>query len=169
MGSGFVPSTKNGAKLAAMAEILAETDAYADFVGAAVAATGTAGMYYYGIDRRDLEADEATFPAAFVIWDRGESYRWQSTQQGGTEFRFQGDVVMILEADTPEEFLTNTPAALNWMVEQCDAMVGEMEQLFGVGARQDVASHEILEGPYRERESGAHDYVCIVYRFGLRT
>lgn len=169
MGSGFVPDTRNGQKLAMMAAILAETDAYEDFVGAEIAADGAQGMYYYGIDRRDLAANDETFPAAFVIWDRGPSYRWVSTQAGGTQFKFQGDVVMILEADTPEEYANDTPAALNWIVEQCDAMVGEMELLFGQGGRQDVASHEILEGPYREREGGVHDYVCLVYRFGLRT
>lgn len=169
MGSGFTPNTRNGEKLAAMAGILLETDAYADFVGAEVAADGVEGMYFYGIDRRDLEANEEVFPAAFVIWDRGATHRWNSTQQGGTEFRFTGDVVLVLEADTPEEFERDTPGALNWIVEQGDAMVGEMEQLFGLGGRQDVAAHEILEGPFRERESGVHDYVSIVYRFELRT
>jgi hypothetical protein len=169
MGSGFTPNTRNGEKLAAMAAILLETDAYADFVGSVVAAEGVEGMYFYGIDRRDLEANDESFPAAFVIWDRGPTHRWQSTQQGGTQFRFSGDVVLVLEADTPEEFAADTPGALNWIVEQCDAMVGEMEQLFGVGGRQDVSAHEILEGPFRERESGTFDYVSIVYRFELRT
>lgn len=169
MGSGFVPSSRNGEKLAAMAAILAETDAYDDFVGDVIGALGTAGMYFYGIDRRELLANGETFPAAFVIWDRDAQHEWRSRNDGGQTFKFNGGVVMILEADTPSAYAEDTPGALNWIVEQCDAMVEEMEPLFGVGARQDVAAHGIIEGPYREKETGEHDYLCIVYRFELRT
>lgn len=168
MGSGFVPATQNGEKLAAMAAILNETDAYADFVGATIAAQEVAGMYFFGIDRADLEANNETFPEAFVIWDRGANYRWRCTNSGGGTPRFEGSVVMVLEADTPAEYVRNTPAALNWIVEQCDAMVFEMQDLFGLAGRQEVAAHGIIEGPYREHEKGRHDYVCLVYGFDLR-
>lgn len=168
MGSGFTPATQNGEKLAAMAAILAETDAYADFVGDTIAGDGVSGMYFFGIDRADLEANDETFPAAFVIWDRGATYRWRSTQSGGDTYRFEGQVVMVLEADTPVEHVRNTPAALNWIVEQCDAMVWEMTPLFGLAGRQEVAGHGIIEGPYREHEKGRHDYLCLVYGFDLR-
>lgn len=168
MGSGFVPSGRYGGKLAAMADILAETDAYADFVGDTIAADGTSGMYYYGIDRRDLEANDETFPAAFVIWDFSESTEWYSTCSGGGTYKIKGAATLVLEADTPEEFAKDTPGALNWIMNHAGAIVGEMEDLFGTESRQEISKHRVIEGPYRESESGTTDYCCIVIEFEFR-
>lgn len=168
MGSGFVPSGRFGGKLAAMAGILAETDAYADFVGATVAADGAEGMYFYGIDRRDLAANDETFPAVFVIWDYADDTEWHSTQAGGGTYKIRGACTLVLEADTPSEYAHDTPGAYNWIMNHAGAMVGEMEALFGVAGRQEISRHQVMEGPYRECESGEVDYCCVVIKFEFR-
>lgn len=168
MGSGFVPSGIYGGKLGAMAGILAETAAYADFVGDTVAADGAAGMYFYGIDRRDLAANNETFPSAFVIWSWGDDFEKFSTQAGGTEFQFRGSVTLTIEANTPEEFLRNTPGAHNWLMEHMQAMVRGMELLWGWQGRQGVGAHRVVDLPFREVESGVSDYCCMTVAFTLR-
>lgn len=168
MGSGFVPSGIYGAKLGAMAALLAETDAYADFVGAEVAALGAAGMYFYGLDRRELAANNEGFPDAFVIWDFGEDYEKYSTNAGGGTFKFRGTVVLTIEANTPAEFAADTPGAYDWIFNHMQAMVGEMEAIFNDMGKQEVAAHRKLEGPYRESEAGVADYCCITWSFDLR-
>lgn len=166
-GSGFVPSGIYGAKLAVMAGLLAETDAYEAFVGEEVAELGAQGMYFYGIDRRDLEANDEDFPAAFVIWSFGEDFEKYSTQSGSAEFKFRGSVTLTIEATTPEDYARDTPGAYNWIMEQAQDMVREMELLFGQEI-QEVSAHRVVEGPYREAESGVEDYVGLTIEFQLR-
>lgn len=168
MGSGFVPSGIYGGKLGAMAAILAETDAYETFVGEVIAATGTSGMYFYGIDRRDLAANDEEFPAAFVMWDWAQNFEKYSTQAGGVEFKFRGGVILTIEADTPVDYVNNTPGAMNWILGHAQDMVRGMELLFGHQGRQEVAAHRVIEGPYREFERGAVDYCGVVIQFELR-
>lgn len=167
-GSGFVPSGIYGGKLGAMAGILAETDAYEDFVGSAIASDGASGMYFYGIDRRDLEANDEVFPEAFVMWEWGEDFEKYSTQAGGAGYKFRGSVVLVIEADTPSAYLNDTPGAMNWILGQAQAMVGEMELLFGYDGRQDIDAHRVIEGPRREYEKGETDYCSVVIEFELR-
>jgi hypothetical protein len=167
-GSGFVPSGIYGAKLGAMAAILAETAAYATFVGEEVAELGAAGMYFYGLDRRELALVEESFADAFVIWDFGEDYEKYSTQGGGVTYKFRGSLVLTIEANTPAEFAGNTPGAYDWIFNHMQAMVGEMEALFGAAGRQEIDAHRKLEGPYRESEAGVSDYCCCTWAFDLR-
>lgn len=169
-GSGFVPSgILGGEKLGAMAAILAETDAYADFVGEEVAALGDDGMYFHGIDVRELDQAEEPWPPAFVIWSLGSDFELYSTQAGGTCFKARGSVTLAIEADTPEEFAVNTPGAYNWIDGHMSAMVGEMMALFGVGPNQEIDSIRVVEGPFRVAEKGREDYCGMVVAFELRT
>ena len=185
-GSGFVPSDLIGARMGLMARILAATDAYAAFVGAEAPETPeevtalAEGMYFDGIDRRDLiaqateeeieEVSEADlFPPAFVIWGCGDDAEFFSTQAGGTSFKWRGSVTLTVEADTPEEFWRNTPGAYNWIRGQVSAMLLEMKEFFGdQEGHQDVDSFR-WEGPYRSPESDGRDFVSMVVVFDLRT
>lgn len=181
MGSGFVPSDDWSVRLGMLASVLAETDAYADFVGVEVAALGAAGMYYHGLDRRELEDAEEDFPEAMVIWQLGEDFGFRSLQAGGAPFHARGSAEMIVEATTPAEFARNTPAAKNWLMGQVVAMVEEMKLLFGrvnteTGVqRVEVSAVDLLAGPYREsewatedEEGVSYDYVGVAIRFEFR-
>lgn len=180
MGSGFVPSGIYDTRVALLAAVLAETDAYADFVGATVAAEGVAGMYFHGIDRRELIDNEENFPARMVIWQVSDDFERYSTQAGGATFRTRGGIEMIVESNTPEAYLRNTPAAKNWIWGVVQGMLAEMELLFGqVDAdtgiqRPEIRSHSLVAGPYRESEGAvdetgaSYDYVGVAVKFELR-
>jgi len=169
-GSGFVPDDLIGRRMGLMAAILAECAAYASFVGATIAADGAAGMFYDGIDRRDLLVEEdEVFPAAFVIWANDPKVKFYSTQGGGISYKFNGGITMTIEADTPAEFKYNTPQAYNWIREHASAMLMEMKTKFAVGARQDVESFSVIEGPYRSAEGDDRDYVSMTILFEMRT
>lgn len=154
MGSGFVPSGIYGAVLGNFAGILAETDAYEAFVGATIAADGASGMYFYGIDRRELGED---FPAAYVVWDWAEDFGRYSTTGGGRAYKNEGQIILSIEADTPAAYLDDTHGAMNWIANHASAMVGDMEKLFGVGGRALCLEHKPFELPDRIRESGKQD------------
>lgn len=172
MGSGFVPGDLIGARMGRMASILATCPAYEAFVGEDVAELGASGMYFDGLDRRDLmEAEEEVFPAAFVIWANGDDVKFFSTQGGGASFKWQGSVTMTVEGDTPEIYARNTPGAYNWIRGHVSAMLLEMKAQFGVGpdSIQDVESFFVLDGPYRSPESDDRDYCSMTIGFELRT
>lgn len=169
-GSGFVPDDLIGRRMGLMAAILAECTAYADFVGAEIAALNASGMYYDGIDRRDLLVEEdEVFPAAFVIWANDPKVKFYSTQGGGISYKFSGGITMTIEADTPAEFKYNTPAAYNWIREHASAMLMQMKTKFATGDRQDVESFSVIEGPYRSPEGDDRDYVSMTILFEMRT
>lgn len=167
MGSSFIPSGIYGAKLGAFAAILAETDAYRAFVGDTIADLGVAGMYFYGIDRRE---EDAAFPAAFALWTFGDGYGRYSTTAGGRPFKNQGDLVLTIEADTPAELVNDTPGAMDWIANHMQAMLSDMEALFGVAGRQEVSHHAPVGYPNRITESGSDDdYVGMSVRFTVRS
>lgn len=168
MGSGFVPSGRYSAKMGRLAAILAETDGYLAFVGATIYADGASGMYFYGVDVRDLTAAAETWPAAYVVWDFGEDFERYSVQAGGGCFRYRGTINCTFEADTPALYAEDTPGALNWFMGKVEAMLGDMEDLFGVGAREEVARIVPIEGPFRSPESDEDDFLTVTFAFEPR-
>lgn len=180
MGSGFTPSGIFDTRLGELAAVLAETDAYVDFVGEEVASLGVPGMYFHGIDRRELQDNEEDFPEAFVIWQLGDDFERYSLQAGGAPYHMRGGVELIIEANTPAEYLRNTPAAMNWIWGIAQGMVAEMETLFGRVndsgmQRPEIRSIRLAAAPYRESEGATEDaegvnfdYVGVAVRFEYR-
>lgn len=180
MGSGFVPSGIYDTRVAELAAVMAETAAYETLVGEEVADLGVAGMYFHGIDRRELEDNEEDFPDQMVIWQTGEDFERYSTQSGGATFKIRGSVEVIIEANTPAQYVRNTPAAKNWLWGIVQTMLLEMEVLFGTYnadtgvPRPEIRSHSVVAGPYRECEAATEDggvnfdYVGVAVKFDLR-